>query len=72
MCKLGPQPAWAEIDLAPMRPLLAIEAMFRGRELDIFLSDGKVMAWNGKRLWERIKLDGLTYQIGRASCRERV
>jgi hypothetical protein len=63
LCKLQPHPVWTEVDLAPMKPLLPIMAMFRGRELDIFMSGGKVMAWNGKRLWERIKLDGLTFRM---------
>ncbi|HEY0992619.1 MAG TPA: serine/threonine-protein kinase, partial [Kofleriaceae bacterium] len=63
ICKLQPRPTWTEVSLAAMRPLLPVQAVFRGRELDIYMSGGKVMAWNGERLWERIKLDGLTYSM---------
>jgi hypothetical protein len=49
---LSPRPAWTEIDLAPYRPAVPIDLAFRGRQLVIALSSGKLLAWNGKRLWE--------------------
>jgi hypothetical protein len=49
---LAPQPAWTEIDLTPYQPAVPVDFAFRGRQLVIYLSSGKLLAWNGKRLWE--------------------
>jgi hypothetical protein len=43
---------WTEIDLAPYQPAVPIDLAFRGRQLVVALSSGKLLAWNGKRLWE--------------------
>ncbi|HET7504792.1 MAG TPA: serine/threonine-protein kinase [Kofleriaceae bacterium] len=59
-CALAPAPAWAPIDLAGFAPGLPFDFVYRGHELDIFLSTGKVAAWNGKQLRERLRLDGMT------------
>jgi hypothetical protein len=58
ICKLQPEPVWSEVDLAAQRPAIAVDFVFRGHELDIYLAGGSVMAWNGRSLRERIKLGG--------------
>ncbi len=61
--KLAPQPVWTEVDLAASRPAFPLDFVFCGHELDIYMTTGKVMAWNGKRLWERLRLDGMTFRM---------
>ena len=63
VCKLSPQPVWTEVDLTTSRPAFPIDFVFRGHELDMYMSSGKVLAWNGTRLWERLKLEGLSYRM---------
>jgi len=67
ICKLSPRPTWTDIDLKPQAPALAIDFLFRGHELDIFVSTGKILAWNGSRLWERLRLDGLSFALQEAA-----
>lgn len=64
------EPVWTEVELATprtapgtMRPAFPIDFVFRGHELDIYMTSGKVLAWNGKRLWERLTLDGMTFRM---------
>ena len=63
VCKLLPQPVWTEVDLKASLPVRAIDFAFRGHELDIYMSSGKVLALSGTRLWERLTLDGLTFRL---------
>jgi hypothetical protein len=63
VCKLAPRPVWTEVDLATSKPAFPVDFVFRGHELDIYMTTGKVMAWNGKRLWERLRLDGMTFRM---------
>jgi hypothetical protein len=57
---LSPQPVWTELDLRPYLPQLALGIAFRGRELDAYISSGKILAWNGERSWERLALPGIS------------
>jgi protein kinase-like protein len=63
VCALLPQPVWTELDLAPYAPGLPLDFAFRGRELDIYVTTGKIVAWNGKRLWERLAIDGFNFHM---------
>jgi hypothetical protein len=63
ICKLTPRPVWIEVDLAASRPAFPIDFVFRGHELDMYMSSGKVLAWNGTRLGERLRPGGLTYRM---------
>ncbi|HEU4733875.1 MAG TPA: hypothetical protein VFT22_38545, partial [Kofleriaceae bacterium] len=62
-CTLAPAPAWTQLDLAAFVPGLPIDFVYRGHELDMFFSTGKVAAWNGKRLRERMRLDGMSFRM---------
>jgi len=66
LCTLSPQPTWTEVDLAAYRPAIAIDYEFRGRELDIYVSTGKVLTWTGSRLAERFTLNGFTSKMREA------
>jgi len=63
VCKLAPRPVWTPVDLTASRPAFPVDFVFRGHELDIYLTTGKVLAWNGERLWERLALDGMTFHM---------
>jgi hypothetical protein len=63
VCALQPAPACTDIDLASALPARPFDLVFRGRELDIYMSTGKVMAWDGQRLWERLRLAGLSFGL---------
>ncbi len=60
ICTLSPQPVWTELDLRPYLPQRAVGIAFRGSELDIYITSGKILAWNGKRSWERLALASFT------------
>jgi hypothetical protein len=60
LCKLEPHPVWTELALAPLLPAIALAYAFVGHEIDIYLSSGKLMAWQGGRLAERVVLGGLS------------
>jgi hypothetical protein len=60
VCTLAPQPVWTELDLKPYLPQRAVGIAFRGRELDAYITSGKILAWNGKRPWERLALPSFT------------
>jgi hypothetical protein len=60
VCTLSPQPVWTELDLKPYLPQRAVGIAFRGRELDAYITSGKILAWNGKRPWERLALPSFT------------
>jgi hypothetical protein len=62
-CALSPAPAWTELDLKPFAPGLAFDFAYRGHELDMYVTSGKIVAWNGKRLWERLAIDGLSFRL---------
>jgi hypothetical protein len=66
LCKLGPAPVWTEIDLARLRPARPVDYLFVGNELHVYLTDGKVMAWNGARLYQRTQLSGLSFGLSEA------
>jgi hypothetical protein len=63
VCKLLPQPVWTELELKAQLPARPIDFVYRGHELDIYLSSARVVAWNGTRLWERLSLEGLSYRL---------
>jgi hypothetical protein len=63
MCTLAPEPVWTELEFSKWAPGQPIDVEFRGRELDTFVSTGKVVAWNGQRQWERLILDGFTFRM---------
>ena len=60
ICTLSPRPRWTELDLEPYLPQRAVGIAFRGRELDVYITSGKILAWNGTRLWERLALSSFT------------
>jgi hypothetical protein len=66
LCSLAPQPTWTEIDLKPYLPARAVDFVFRGRELNLYLSPGKVLVWNGTRLGERLALTGYSPRMREA------
>jgi hypothetical protein len=81
-CTLQPQPVWSEIDLAPAAPpapgrgrapadaappVFPLQIVFRGHELDVLMSSLAVMAWDGQRLRQRTKLDGLNFMLVEAA-----
>ncbi|HEY0191622.1 MAG TPA: serine/threonine-protein kinase [Kofleriaceae bacterium] len=68
MCALpaGAPPTWTELDVQPFGGI-PIDAEFRGRELDTFMTNGKVVAWNGTKLFERTVLDGFAFRMVEAA-----
>ncbi|MEO7735249.1 MAG: serine/threonine-protein kinase, partial [Kofleriaceae bacterium] len=63
VCTLVPQPVWHELDLAAWLPAFLIDLTFRGHNLDVYVSSGKVIEWNGTRTYERLSLTGLSYRV---------
>jgi Protein kinase domain len=63
VCKLTPRPVWTELDLKPWQPGRAVDVLYRGHELDIYVAPAKILAWNGSRLWERMRIDGLSFGL---------
>jgi hypothetical protein len=59
LCKLAPQPVWSELSLASYAPMIPMFHVFVGHVIYSYLSGGKVVTWDGRRLRERISLDGL-------------
>jgi hypothetical protein len=60
ICTLSPRPVWTELDLKPYLPQRAVGIAFRGRELDVYITSGKILAWDGKQPWERLALSSFT------------
>ncbi|HEU0037216.1 MAG TPA: serine/threonine-protein kinase [Kofleriaceae bacterium] len=52
-CKLDPQPTWTEIPIANKRPAMPLDVSFRGTSPVVVFTNGDVMEWNGKVLFER-------------------
>jgi hypothetical protein len=68
ICTLSPRPVWTELDLEPYLPQRAVGIAFRGRELDVYITSGKILAWDGARPWERLALSSFTgwmVEVGR-------
>ncbi|TMQ08497.1 MAG: serine/threonine protein kinase [Deltaproteobacteria bacterium] len=63
VCTLAPQPAWTDVDLSAFPQARALDAVFRGRELDLLVAPGKVVAWNGTHAWELLAPRGFTAQL---------
>lgn len=56
---LSPRPEWRELALPPY----PVDFAFRGRELHVYLTSGKVVAWDGQRQWDRLALPGFTARM---------
>ena len=63
VCTLTPQPVWRELDLAPWLPAFPSDLTFRGHNVDVYVSSGKIIEWNGVRTYERLTLSGLSYRV---------
>jgi hypothetical protein len=63
VCTLVPRPACTAIALPTSPGVVPVDLVFRGGELDVYMSSGKVMAWNGERMWERLRLGGLSFGL---------
>ncbi len=55
-CKLDPKPVWTQVPL-PAPPVRTIDLAYRGEELDIFLTNGDLVAWNGKVVFQRTHVE---------------
>jgi Protein kinase domain len=63
LCRLRPAPVWSETDLKSLAPGRPIDLVFRGRNLDVYVSGGKIAAWDGATLWERARVGGLNFRM---------
>ena len=51
--------SWRVLDTQPFAPGIAIDLQFRGHELDVFWAPTKILAWDGTRMWERVRIEGM-------------
>ncbi len=55
--RLADPPAWAEVPLSLTATQRVVDLIYRGAELDLWVTSGAVLAWDGKRVFQRAKLD---------------
>jgi hypothetical protein len=53
---------WDELDMKPWKTL-ALDAVFRGRQLDVYAGTGKVLAWDDRPPRERFAVSGLSWKM---------
>jgi len=60
-CKLDPQPVWREVSITSQAPHRVIDMVYRGRELDLYMSNADLMAWTGTTLFQRNHVERLAF-----------
>ncbi len=63
MATLAPRPVWRELALTEWGQALPIDLTFRARGVDVYLSNGKVIEWNGTWTRELLTLSGLSFHL---------
>ncbi|HWO19143.1 MAG TPA: serine/threonine-protein kinase [Kofleriaceae bacterium] len=59
-CRPASAPAWIEVPLELPKTHRVLDLVYRGEELDMWASTGALLAWNGKRVFQRLQVDKIT------------
>ena len=56
-------PAWTELPLGLPSPHRVMDLIYRGDELDLWATNGALLAWNGQRVFTRAQLDRIENRL---------